>query len=67
MSSFLVNGTGSFTLTLDERFVQIKTVFGCDRLSCCSRDLTIEQPFSQAYGKMSVCQLVPPFSFSFIS
>ena len=71
MSCFLVNGAGSFTLKLGEIFVPVKTIFGftlygSDRLSCFSRDLTIEQPFSPAYGRMSVCLLVTPFSFLFI-
>ena len=69
MSCFSVNGTGSFTLKLDESFVTVKTIFdftllGSYRLSCFSRYLTIEQPFSPAYGKMSVHLLAAPFSFN---
>ena len=65
---FSNNGTGSFTLKLGESFVLVKlifgfTLFGSNRLSCFSRDLINEQPFSPAYGKMSVRLLVIPFSF----
>ena len=71
MSCFSVNGTGSFTLKLDESFVPVKTIFGFtlfsnDHLSFWPRDLAIEQPFLPAYGEMSVRLLVTPFSFSFI-
>ena len=83
MSCFSVNGTGSFTLKLDESFVTVKTIFGSryfctgkndiwfylfgsDHLSCFSKDITIKQPFSPAYGKMSVHLLVSQFSFSFL-
>ena len=51
-----VNGTGPFILKLDESFVPVKTIFGftwfgSNHLSCFSRDLTIKQHFSPAYGK----------------
>ena len=69
-SCFSVNGTGAFTLKLDESFVPVKmifgfTLFGSDRLSCFSRDLTNEQPFSPAHGKMSVVKT--PVLVSFIT
>ena len=55
MSCFSVNGTGSFTLKLDESFVPVKTIFGFtllsnDHLSFLSRDLTIEQPFQSIHN-----------------
>ena len=72
MSCFSVNGTVSFTLKLDESLAPVKTtlgftLFGSYRLSCFSRDLTIEQPFSATYGKMSVRLLITLFLFLFFS
>ena len=66
MSYFSVNATGPFTLKLDESFLPVKMIFGftlfvSDRLSCFCRDLTIEERFSRAYGKMSARLLVTPF------
>ena len=65
---FFSCGTGSFTLKLGKRFGLVKpvfgfTLFGSDCSNCFSRDLTNEQLFSPAYGKMSVCLLVTLFSF----
>ena len=64
-------GTGSFTLKLGKRFELVKTIFGftlfgSDCSNCFSRDLTNEQLFSPAYGKMSVHLLVTLFSFLLI-
>ena len=69
---FFGNSTGSFTLKLGKRFGPVKTVFsftlfGSDCSNCFSRDLTNEQLFSPAYGKMSVRLLVTLFSFLLIS
>ena len=66
---FSVNRTRSFTLKLDQTIELVKTIFsfmsfGSDRSSWFSRDLTNEQPFLLAYGKMSVRLLVTPYSMA---